>query len=123
MAQRGFGEAAEERPPTLRIIAANIKRLRSPHYGRQMSQREVALKAGLGHNALARLEKYRDPEVSIENAYEPSLGTLDALAQVFGVETAELLRWDPTTAGYLGGHLGRLRLLPGGGSGVATGAR
>jgi transcriptional regulator with XRE-family HTH domain len=123
MVQRGEEAPRIDRPHDIRVIGANLRRLRvkTGEYGHQMTQRELAAKAGIGHNVVGALEKSRDPAEPLAPA--PTITTLGALAQVFGVETAELLRWDPTTAGYLGGNAGRLRLLPGGSSGLVTGTR
>ena len=67
------------RRETLELLSANIRALRKVA---QWSQDQLAHEAGLGRSYVGDIERCR---------HNPRLSTLEALADAFGVRTAELL--------------------------------
>ena len=111
MAQRKE-QGQAERPPLIQIVGANVFRVRRSKMP-PMARRVLYELSGVAVNTIEALERSADPTYR-GKVNQPSLYTIERLAEGLGVDPAELLRWDEATRRYLSG-IPSLQAVPGSG--------
>lgn len=99
--------------PEITVVAWNVRLLRA-RPGWQLSQIDLAKRAGLGEKYVQSLEVACNPDRA-SYVTSPSLDSLSALARALGIPTRRLL--EPPTPPYLSGDLSTrpgLRSIDGG---------